>query len=105
MKLSFAFFMIFLLTFGSPTLVFSQATPTIPGKFQPDKKAWEFADKQLKKMSVEEKVGQVIQIAINAGFDNQDSNYFKSLKRDVVDNKVGGIILFGAPTFQKVQIV
>ena len=105
MKVWFTVLIIFLLTFGSPTLALSQATPTIPGKFQPDKKAWEFADKQLKKMSVEEKVGQVIQIGINARFANQDSDYFKALKRDVVDNKVGGIILFGAPIYETVQLV
>ncbi|MEP6788191.1 MAG: glycoside hydrolase family 3 N-terminal domain-containing protein, partial [Acidobacteriota bacterium] len=105
MRVGFTIFIICLLTFGSPTMTLSQATPTIPGKFQPDKKAWDFADKQLKKMSVEEKVGQVIQIGINARFANQDSDYFKALKRDVVDNKVGGIILFGAPIYETVQLV
>src|SRR5262249_12580594 len=105
MRVWFTIFIIFLMTFGSPTLAFSQATPTIPGKFQPSKRAWEFADKELKKMSVEEKVGQVIQIGINARFANQDSDYFKALKRDVVDNKVGGIILFGAPIYETVQLV
>src|SRR5258708_26633136 len=105
MKVFLAFFIIFLLTFSSPTPTLSQATPMIPGKFQPSKKAWEFADKQLKKMLVEEKVGQVIQIGINARFANQDSDYFKSLKRDVVDNQVGGIILFVAPIYETVQLV
>src|SRR5580765_4550385 len=105
MRVSFTIFIIFLLTFGSPMLALSQATPTIPGKFQPSRKAWEFADKQLKKMSVEEKVGQVIHIGINARFANQDSPYFQSLKRDVVENKVGGIILFGAPIYETVQLV
>src|SRR5258708_39874108 len=99
MKVLLAFFIIFFLTFSSPMVALSQTTPTIPGKFQPSKNAWQFADKQLKKMSVEEKVGQVIQIVINARFANQDSDYFKALKRDVVDNKVGGIIFFWSPIY------
>ena len=36
--------------------------------FRPSQKAWKWADKQLKKMSVEEKVGQLVHIGINAKF-------------------------------------
>lgn len=81
-----------------------QTVPNSP-RLEPSKNAWKFADKQLKKMTVEEKVGQVIHIGINAKFANQDSEYFQSLKRDVVDNKVGGILLFGAPIYETVQLV
>ena len=56
-------------------------------------------------MSVEEKAGQVIQIGINAKFANQDSEYFQALKHDIVDNKVGGIIIFGAPMYETVHLV
>ncbi len=77
----------------------------VPSRLEPSAKAWKYADKQLKKMTVEEKVGQVIHIGINAKFANQDSEYFQSLKRDVVDNKVGGILLFGAPIYETVQLV
>ena len=64
-------------------------------RFEPSKKSWEWADKTLKKMSTDEKVGQLIHVGINARFANQDSWFFKDLKRHVVDNKVGGIIFFG----------
>src|SRR5215216_5547873 len=66
-------------------------------KFEPSNKAWKWADKQMREISVEEKVGQLIHIGVNAKFANQDSEYFKELKRQVVDNKIGGIIFFGAP--------
>jgi beta-N-acetylhexosaminidase len=69
-------------------------------KFRPSQKAWKWADKQLKKMSVEEKVGQLIHIGINAKFLNQDSPAFKELQRQVVDNHIGGIIFFGAPIYE-----
>ena len=62
----------------------------------PSKKSYDFADKLLKKMTVEEKVGQLVHVGINAKFANQDSPYFKDLQRHVVDNKLGGIIFFGA---------
>jgi hypothetical protein len=37
-------------------------------KLEPSKNAWSWADKQLKKMSVDEKVGQLIHVGINARF-------------------------------------
>ena len=89
---------------GSFAGVLGQTVPNVP-RLEPSKNAWKFADKQLKKMTVEEKVGQVIHIGINAKFANQDSDYFQSLKKDVVDNKVGGILLFGAPIYETVQLV
>jgi len=69
-------------------------------KFRPSQKAWKWADKQLKKMSVEEKVGQLIHIGINAKFLNQESAAFKELQRQVVDDHIGGIIFFGAPIYE-----
>ncbi len=72
---------------------------------EPGKPAWAYADRLLKKMTVEEKVGQLIHIGINAKFANQDSEYFQSIKRDVANNKVGGIIIFGAPVYETVHLV
>lgn len=74
-------------------------------KFEPSDKSWKSADKLLKKMSVEEKVGQLIQIGINARFINQDSDFYRDLVRHVKENKIGGIILFGAPIYETVHLV
>lgn len=73
---------------------------TASRRFKPSKKAWEWADKQIKSMSVDEKVGQLIHVGINARFANQDSAFFKELKRNVVENRIGGIIFFGAPIYE-----
>ncbi len=89
---------------SSSTGVVSQ-TASNSSRLEPSNNAWKSADKQLKKMTVEEKVGQVIHIGINAKFANQDSDFFQAIKHDVVDNKVGGIILFGAPIYETVQLV
>jgi len=69
-------------------------------KFAPTARDWKRADKLLNQMSVEAKVGQLIQIGVNARFANRDSAYYKELKRQVVENKIGGIIFFGAPIYE-----
>jgi len=99
MKAFITFLMFVLLTAGSPAAVLSQAQPA-PNIFQPSAKSWINADKLLKKMSVEEKVGQLVHIGINARFANQDSAFFRDIRRHVVDNKIGGIIYFGAPIYE-----
>ncbi|MEQ1921871.1 MAG: glycoside hydrolase family 3 N-terminal domain-containing protein [Pyrinomonadaceae bacterium] len=86
-------------------LVFSASLRLSGSPLAPSKNAWAYADKLLKKMTIEEKVGQLIHIGINAKFANQDSEYFQSIKRDVVNNKVGGIIIFGAPMYETVHLV
>ena len=75
-----------------------------PNRFEPSERSWKFADKRLKKMSVDEKVGQLVHVGINARFANQDSSFFRSLKRDVVENKIGGIIFFGAPIYETTHL-
>ena len=74
-------------------------------KFRPSNKAEKWADKQLKKMSVDEKIGQLIHIGVNARFLSQDSNEYKELKRQVVENKVGGIIVFVGGVYETVHLV
>ena len=68
--------------------------------FWPSKKALDFAAKQVKKMSVEEKVGQLVHVGINAKFANRDSPFFRDIQRHVLENKIGGIIFFGAPIYE-----
>ena len=99
-KFTVFLFTICLLNFSFFTPVSAQKT-----NFQPSEKALKWADKQLKKMSVDEKVGQLVHIGINAKYLNQDSYEFKELKRQIVENKLGGIVLFGAPIYESVFLV
>lgn len=80
------------------------AIPNPQSKFAPSKKSWDKAAKLLKKMSVDEKIGQLIHVGVNAKFANQDSAFFKDLKRHVVQNKVGGIIYFVGPVYDTVHL-
>jgi beta-N-acetylhexosaminidase len=72
---------------------------------QPSTKALKWADKELKRMSLDEKIGQLISVGINATFLNQDSEAFKALRHQIVDNHVGGIILFRGPVYESVVLV
>ena len=75
-----------------------------PYSRKPSGDALKWADKQLKQMSLDEKIGQLISVGINATFLNQDSEAFKALRHQVVDNHVGGIILFKGPVYESVMI-
>ena len=76
-----------------------------PYSRQPSSQALKWADKELKRMSLDEKIGQLISVGINATFLNQDSEAFKALRHQVVDNHIGGIILFRGPVYESVILV
>ena len=76
-----------------------------PYKREPSSKALKWANDELRKMSLEEKVGQLISVGVNATFLNQDSDAYRVLKRQIEDNKVGGIILFRGPVYESVILV
>ena len=75
-----------------------------PYSRKPSKDALKWADSTLRKMSLDEKIGQLIYVGVNATFLNQDSEAFKALRHQVVDNHVGGIILFRGPVYESVVL-
>ncbi|HKR00076.1 MAG TPA: glycoside hydrolase family 3 N-terminal domain-containing protein, partial [Pyrinomonadaceae bacterium] len=83
-----------------PALRFPPAYPR-----RPTKDALKWADGELKKMSLDEKIGQLISIGINATFLNRESDAFKAIRRQVEEKHVGGIILFGSPVYESVILV
>ncbi|HEY8185205.1 MAG TPA: glycoside hydrolase family 3 N-terminal domain-containing protein, partial [Pyrinomonadaceae bacterium] len=72
---------------------------------RPSKEALKWADKELKRMTLDEKIGQLIYVGVNATFMNQDSEAFKALRHQVEDNHVGGIILFRGPVYESVVLM
>lgn len=107
MKFLINLFLVFLLLFNSFVYVYPQSGAAMAAqqKFRPTEKAWKWADKTLKKMTVDEKIGQLVHIGINASFLNQESNEFKELRRQIVDNKVGGIVVFAGGVYETVHLV
>jgi beta-N-acetylhexosaminidase len=76
-----------------------------PYSQKPSSDALKWADKELKRMSLDEKIGQLIAVGLNATYLNQDSEAFKDLRHQIVDNHVGGIVLFRGPVYESVMLV
>ena len=55
-------------------------------------------------MSLDEKIGQLISVGLNATFLNQDSDAYRTLKHYIEDDKVGGLILFRGPVYESVML-
>lgn len=81
------------------------STKVRPYPQQASKDALKWANATLQKMTLEEKIGQLISVGINATFLNQDSDAFQNLKHQIEDNHVGGIILFRGPVYESVILV
>ena len=97
--LNFAF--VSVLIVGQLAAVWAQPCSSVKNKgLWPSKKSYDFAEKLVKKMSVEEKVGQLVHVGINAKFANRQSPFYRDLERQVTENKIGGIIFFGAPMYE-----
>ena len=90
-----------------PHLMLNAKAPDKVGAYkrEPSKKALKWANETLRKMSLEEKIGQLISVGVNATFLNQDSDAYKALKHQIENNKVGGIILFRGPVYESVILV
>src|SRR6267154_266848 len=86
----------------------TRAASGIPHKAysrHPSSAALKWANKELKKMSIDEKIGQLIAVGLNATYLNQDSAAFQDLRHQIVDNHVGGIVLFRGPVYESVMLV
>lgn len=72
---------------------------------RPSRDAIKWADGELRRMSLDEKIGQLISVGINASFLNQESEAFRALRRQVEENHIGGIILFKSPVYESAVLV
>jgi beta-N-acetylhexosaminidase len=59
-----------------------------------DKKQTDLVERTLKKMTLREKIGQMIVMPLNGEFGNVNSAKFKEMRRQIVDLHVGGFTLF-----------
>ena len=73
--------------------------------FFPDQEDFDQAQKILDKLTVEEKIGQLVHIGINGKYINQDSPQFLKLKRYVSEKKIGGVIVFVGGVYETVHLV
>jgi len=59
-----------------------------------------WVEKVLRKMSLEEKTGQMIACSYSGQFVNKDSETLKRLEHLIVERKIGGLILFGGQVYE-----
>jgi beta-N-acetylhexosaminidase len=59
-----------------------------------------WAAKTMKKMTLEEKIGQMVAWQYSGNFVNRDSDYIKELESLVIIHKIGGLILFGGNVYE-----
>jgi len=74
-------------------------------RFEPSGRSWKSARKLLRKMSVDEKIGQLVHIGVNATFMNRESEEFRRLARDITENQVGGVIFYAGPVYETVHLI
>src|SRR5690349_818539 len=74
-------------------------------KDEPSPAALKWANEQLRRMSLDEKIGQLISVGLNATFLNQDSDAYRTLKHYIEDDKIGGVVLFRGPVYESVILV
>ena len=74
---------------------FTQTKPYQPADHPLTKKEEKWVRDTLKKMTLDEKVGQMfLADAYYSGFWNREHEAYKQLHHQIVDNKVGGILIF-----------
>lgn len=80
-------------------------TSASPYPNHPSSEALKWADDELRRMTLDEKIGQLISIGINATFLNRDSEAYRALRRQVEKNHIGGLVLFRSPVYESVVLV
>jgi beta-N-acetylhexosaminidase len=92
-KLKFlALLIVFALAFASSAATQQQTYRPFDRKLS--KKDDDWVRKTLRSMTLDEKVGQMVIADANLSFWNRESEEYKKLQHHIVDNKVGGVILF-----------
>jgi len=76
--------------------------PSAAPRLVPGDAGW--VERTLGKMSVEEKIGQMIAVRFEGAFRNGDSAYIRNLESLVVDHKIGGLILFGGEVYETAEL-
>ena len=96
LSICFSFFLLvflFILTVSCARVVYK---PTLA--FGPPEAKW--VEKVLSKMTIEEKIGQMVAWRYSGHFVNRDSEYLGKLESLIVNGKIGGLIIFGGEVYE-----
>ncbi|MEE9501087.1 MAG: glycoside hydrolase family 3 N-terminal domain-containing protein [Candidatus Aminicenantaceae bacterium] len=98
--IGFSIFLVILIAFECA----KTPTPALEPRmtFGSDEAKW--VGNTMEKMTLEEKVGQLIACRYTGRFVNQDSEYVNDLKTLVVEQKIGGLILFAGDVYETAHL-
>lgn len=88
----FALLLAFAIVFAPVTSTQTRSNPPFDRKLS--KKDEDWVRKTLRSLTLDEKIGQMMMADANIVFWNRESEEYKKLQHHIVDNKVGGVILF-----------
>lgn len=97
--------LLFSLTFAPANGLRGQSLTAKPYTRRASREAVKWADAELRRMTLDEKIGQLISVGVNATFLNQESEAFRELRRQVEQNHIGGIILFRGAVYESTHLV
>src|SRR5438270_12991181 len=80
---------------GFLAVVASTVIAAAPGQAPIDRAAARWVDQTLQRMTLDEKIGQLLVTSLNATFTSRDTEVFERLRHLVRDVKVGGAHVFG----------
>jgi beta-N-acetylhexosaminidase len=83
-------------TFGAVAVLGASVLTAASPKRPLDPAAARWVEQTLKKLTLDEKIGQLLVTSLNATFTSVDSDAYTKLRHLVHDVKVGGILVFGA---------
>lgn len=94
MKIKYLSAIFFILALTLASLVSAQQSRYLPFDRKLSKKDEDWVRKTLKSLTLDEKIGQMFMADANVVFWNRESEEFKKLQHHIVDNKVGGVLVF-----------
>jgi beta-N-acetylhexosaminidase len=79
------------------------APPTVPYRLAEVDNAW--VSQTLKGMSLRDKIGQLIQVRVPGKFLNRRSQEFREIEHEILQNHVGGVVLFAGNVYESAWLL
>jgi beta-N-acetylhexosaminidase len=75
----------------------------ISGYSKPAQESW--TDRTLKSLSLREMIAQLIQIRVPGKFLNRRSSEFQGIRQQIVQNRIGGVVLFAGNVYESALLL
>jgi beta-N-acetylhexosaminidase len=75
----------------------------ISGYAKPSEESW--TDRTLKSLSLRETIAQLIQIRVPGKFLNRQSSEFQAIQQQIMQNRIGGVVLFAGNVYESALLL